>query len=116
MSLNQAKTTIYCASDFRFRTPDAFPYSLSHDGFSVYRVAVGSTKFCENDVDTYLQKIDAAEKLFERLHRALSLCETRGRGLIFADLLRVCFRSRYSWALRTLLPVSAGRVAVAANR
>ena len=31
------------------------------------------------------------------------------------NLLRVCFRSRYSWALRTLLPFSAGRVAVAAD-
>lgn len=115
LSLNQAKTTIYCANDFGFNTSLPIPYSLSHDGFCVCRVSVGSANFCAADADAYVQKIASTEHTFERLHRALHLTETRGRGLIFLDLLRLCFRSRYSWALRTLLPTSAGRVAVAAD-
>ena len=115
LSLNQAKTTIYCSDRFSFHTSHPFPYSLSNDGFSVCRVSVGSDKFCAGDAGAYCRKIADAEKTFTRLHRALHISKTRGRGLIFVDLLRVCFRSRYSWALRTLSPILAGRVAVAAD-
>ncbi len=89
--------------------------SLSHDGFSVCRVSVGSSNFCADDAVAYLHKITDAEKTFTRLHKALHSSKTRGRGLIFVDLIRICFRSRFSWALRTLTPTLAGRVALAAD-
>ena len=88
---------------------------MSHDGFSVCRVSVGSSNFCADDAVAYLHKITDAEKTFTRLHKALHSSKTRGRGLIFVDLIRICFRSRFSWALRTLTPTLAGRVALAAD-
>ena len=115
LTLNQAKTTVYCKNDFGFAHPSSFPYSLSHDGFSVCRVSVGSDAFCSGDVAAYNRKIAVGEASFERLFRALHLCKTRGRGLIFVDLLRLCFRSRFAWAMRTLPPLPACRVATAAD-
>ncbi len=115
LTLNQIKTTIYCSGQFAFVTPHTFPYSLSHEGFSVCRVSVGSPDYCKADAELYCRKIADAETTFTRLHHALHISKTRGRCLIFVDLLRVCFRSRYSWALRTLTPILAGRVAVAAD-
>jgi hypothetical protein len=61
---------IYCTNDFGFAHPSSFPYSLSHDGFSVCRVAVGSDAFCSGDVAAYTRKIAAGEASFERVTSA----------------------------------------------
>jgi hypothetical protein len=113
--LNKAKTTLYAQSGLPFPIPSSFPYAVSPDGFSVCRVHVGSPSFCHADTALRLQKITASEASFQRLHRALDFCQTPGRGLIFIDLLRLCFRSRFSWDMRILSPPSACLIAKAAD-
>jgi ribonuclease HI len=115
LKLNKPKTTIYCRDNFPFATPPSFAYNASHEGFSVCRVNVGSEAFCSADVTTRIQKIACAEASFNRLHCALDHCQTRGRGLIFVDLLRLCFRSRYAWDMRIMHPPSACRIAHSAD-
>lgn len=72
---------------------------------------VGTPEFCDIDTQTRLKLIEKSEASFTRLYRALDQCQTRGRGLIFLDLLRLCFRSRVALhgicALCTKLPQSA---------
>ena len=52
---------------------------------------------CARDDAATLPRVTSSEASFQRLHRALDFCQTRGRGLIFIDLLRLCFRSRFAW-------------------
>jgi hypothetical protein len=115
LQLNKPKTTLYCEKDFSFFTPPSFPYATSHHGFTVCRVHVGTPAFCARDVDARLRNVTVAEDSFARLHRALDYCQTRGCGLIFIDLLRLCFRSRFAWDVRVLHPPSAILIANAAD-
>ena len=115
LRLNKSKTTVFCRNPFRFPTPPSFQYHTSHNGFSLCRVYVGSPSFCEVDVRARIEKIRNTEASFTRLHRALDQCQTRGRGLIFIDLLRLCFRSRFAWDVRVLPPPSAILIANAAD-
>ena len=115
LQLNKTKTTLYCQSAFNFPTPSSFPYATSHQGFAVCRVHVGTPAFCARDADVRLCKIISSEESFQRLHKALDFCQTPGRGLIFIDLLRLCFRSRFAWDVRVLLPPSAILIANAAD-
>jgi hypothetical protein len=48
-------------------------------------------------------------------YTALLISVNRGRGLICIDLLRLCFRSRFAWDVRVLLPPSAILIANAAD-
>jgi len=114
LTLNNSKTVVFCSRPFAFPSATV-PFSLSHDGFHVCQIAVGTPAFCETNVVAHLRKIDSAEVSFTRLHSALKLTNTKGRGPIFVDLLRLCFRSRFSWAMRTLTPAPACRVAKAAD-
>jgi Reverse transcriptase (RNA-dependent DNA polymerase) len=116
LSLNKSKTTIFHQDGFAFPVPNPTSYSMSHQGFTVCRVAVGTPSYCEADITTRLQKIAASELTFQRLHRALDFCQTRGRGLIFIDLLRLCFRSRFAWDMRILPPASACLIASSADK
>jgi ribonuclease HI len=113
--LNKSKTTLYNQDDLPFHTPPSFPYHISHHGFSVCRVHVGTTPFCETLATTRILQISKLELSFQRLHRALDFCQTPGRGLIFIDLLRLCFRSRFSWDMRIQTPSLACRIAKAAD-
>ena len=115
LHLNQSKTTLYSQHAFPFYIPPSFPYSVSHDGFAVCRVNVGNPAFCDIDTSSRIQKVTASETSFQRLYRALDFCQTRGRGLIFIDLLRLCFRSRFSWDMRILSPPSACLIAKTAD-
>ena len=115
LSLNKPKTTVFASEGFGFPIPEPFPYALSTDGFSVCRVHVGTPSFCHSDTSSRIQKITTSEASFHRLHRALDFCQTKGRGLIFIDLLRLCFRSRFSWDMRILSPPSACLIAEAAD-
>jgi ribonuclease HI len=115
LQINKPKTTIFCKTAFNFVTPPAFPYATSHHGFAVCRVRVGTPSFCSLDTDTRLRNVMSSEESFTRLHRALDFCQTRGRGLIFIDLLRLCFRSRFAWDVRVLHPPSAILIANAAD-
>jgi hypothetical protein len=115
LKLNKSKTTIYCCNSFSFATPSSFTYHTSHDGFAVCRVNVGSNDFCSSDASARIQRIAASEASFNRLYCALDHCQTRGRGLIFIDLLRLCFRSRYAWDMRIMHPPSACRIATSAD-
>jgi hypothetical protein len=115
LQLNKPKTTLYCESAFSFPTPPSFPYATSHNGFTVCRVHVGTPAFCALDVNARLQNVSSSEESFARLHRALDFCQSRGRGLIFIDLLRLCFRSRFAWDVRVLPPPSAILIANAAD-
>ena len=90
LRLNKSKTTVYCQNLFNFPTPPSFPYTTSHQGFSVCRVNVGTPAFCAQDTAVRLSKVASSEASFQRLHHALDFCQTRGRGLIFIDLLRLC--------------------------
>lgn len=112
--LNNSKTTVY-SNEGSFPIPPSFPYVISNDGFSVCRIHVGTVSFCNVDMSARLQKITASETSFQRLYKALDFCQTPGRGLIFVDLLRLCFRSRFSWDMRTLPPHSACHIAKAAD-
>jgi hypothetical protein len=113
--LNKPKTTVYAQHGLPIPIPSSFPYAVSTDGFSVCRVHVGSPSYCHADTTLRLHKITSSEASFQRLHRALDFCQTRGRGLIFIDLLRLCFRSRFSWDMRILPPPSACLIATAAD-
>jgi hypothetical protein len=113
--LNKSKTTVYAQDGLAFPLPPSFPYAVSTEGFSACRVHIGTPAFCDADVASRLQKLTASESSFQRLHRALDFCQTRGRGLIFIDLLRLCFRSRFSWDMRILPPPSACHIAKAAD-
>ena len=115
LRLNKLKTTIYCQGPFPFPIPSEFPYATSHHGFAVCRVSVGTPAFCARDDADRLSRVTSSEESFQRLHRALDFCQTRGRGLIFLDLLRLCFRSRFAWDVRVLLPSSAILIANAAD-
>jgi ribonuclease HI len=115
LSLNKPKTTLYSLAGLSFPTPPTFPYSVSTEGFSVCRVRIGSPSFCEADTTSRILRITTSEISFQRLYRALDFCQTRGRGLIFIDLLRLCFRSRFSWDMRILSPPSACLVAKTAD-
>jgi ribonuclease HI len=115
LRLNKPKTTLYCETAFSFPTPPSFPYATSHHGFAVCRVRVGTPAFCDRDIAARLLNVTTAEESFTRLHRALDFCQTKGRGLIFIDLLRLCFRSRFAWDVRVLQPPSAILIANAAD-
>jgi len=114
LHINAPKTIIYCNDNFAFSTTD-LPYTFSHDGFTVCRVAVGSPQVVAAHTQQILAQIKAAESLFSRLHAALYNCRTQGRGLIFMDILRLCFISRWQWHMRTLTPSAACRIALAAD-
>ena len=114
LHVNKPKTIVYCSGDFAFDTA-ALPYSFSHDGFCVCRVAVGAPHFIASHTQTILANIQSSEALFSRLYTALYNCKTQGRGLIFLDILRLCFVSRWQWHMRTLTPSAACRVALAAD-
>jgi hypothetical protein len=114
LHINKPKTIVYCNSDFAFDIAD-MPYTFSHDGFNVCRIAVGAPHFTAAQTQSILTKIHEAEALFSRLHAALYNCKTQGRGLIFLDILRLCFISRWQWHMRTLTPSAACRVALAAD-
>ena len=114
LRLNVSKTIVYSSGPFQF-APAAVPFSLSHDGFHVCQTAVGSSDFCLADARANTRKVQTAEVLFTRLHTALKQTDTKGRGIIFLDLLRLCFRSRFSWCMRTLTPAPAYTVAQAAD-
>jgi ribonuclease HI len=115
LCLNKTKTTLFCKDPFLFPTPSTFPYATSHQGFAVCRVCVGTPDFCARDAAARLERVSSSEASFQRLHRALDFCQTRGRGLIFIDLLRLCFRSRFAWDVRVLPPPSAILIANAAD-
>ena len=76
---------------------------------------MGTTPFCETLATARILQISKLEVSFQRLHRALDFCQTPGRGLIFIDLLRLCFRSRFSWDMRIQTPSLACRIAIAAD-
>ena len=108
------KTVVYKSVDFDFDT-DSVPYTLSHDRFAVCRRSVGSREATSDDALAIIEDIKKTKTFYLRLHSALSTCRTPGRGLIFTDILRLSFRSRYQWAMRTLTPPAASRVALAAD-
>jgi hypothetical protein len=115
LQLNKTKTALYCQDAFQFPTPPSFPYATSHHGLAVCRVHVESPAFCALDANARLLQVASCEESFQRLHRALDFCQIRGRGLIFIDLLRLCFRSRFAWDVRILPPPSAILIAKAAD-
>jgi hypothetical protein len=114
LHINPPKTVIYCSNDFAFPTT-TLPYPTSHEGFHVCRVAVGTPQFISHHTLALTAQIQTDEALFSRLHAALHNCRTQGRGLIFTDILRLCFISRWQWHMRTLTPSAACRVALAAD-
>jgi hypothetical protein len=114
LTVNCPKSVLYCAKPFDF-TASLLPFSLSHDGFHVCRVPVGSEPFCLQTLAPHLQKVAQAETAFNRLYKAMSVCMTPGRGFIFLDLIRLCFRSRFSWCMRTFKPQLACHLALAAD-
>jgi hypothetical protein len=114
LHVNSSKTIVYCSGAFNFNTND-LPYALSHEGFSVCRVAVGAPHFVAAHTQAIIDDIQTAETLFSRLHAALYNCRTQGRCLIFMDVLRLCFLSRWQWHMRTLTPSAACRIALAAD-
>ncbi len=114
LKLNVSKTIVYSSSPFDFDQATV-PFSLTHEGFHVCQTAVGSHEFCMADARIQVRKVQNAEVLFTRLHTALKQTDTKGRGIIFVDLLRLCFRSRFSWCMRTLTPAPAYTVAQAAD-
>ena len=108
------KTVVYKSVDFDFDT-DSVPYTLSHDRFAVCRRSVGSREAASDDALAIIEDINKTKTFYLRLYSALLTCRTPGRGLIFTDILRLSFRSRYQWAMRTLTPPAASRVALAAD-
>ena len=113
LSVNKEKTIIYKAGPFDFTS--SIPYSLSHDRFVVCRRSIGSRSAVSDDALAIIEDIKKTKAFYVRLHNALSTCRTPGRGLIFMDILRLSFRSRYQWGMRTLTPSAASRVALAAD-
>jgi hypothetical protein len=112
--VNTEKTVVYKSADFDFDT-SSVPYTLSHERFVVCRRSVGSRSAVSDDALAIIEDIKKTKIFYMRLHSALSTCRTPGRGLIFMDILRLSFRSRYQWAMRTLTPPAASRVALAAD-
>jgi hypothetical protein len=68
-----------------------------------------------DDATSVILEIEKAKSIYLCLHNALLPCRTPGRGLIFIDILRLSFRSRYQLAMRTLTPPAASRIAIAAD-
>ena len=114
LPVNTDKTVVYKEGAFDFDTASV-PYSLSHDRFVVCRRSIGSRSAVSDDAFSIIEDINKTKLFYLRLHSALSTCRTPGRGLIFMDILRLSFRSRYQWGMRTLTPPAASRVAVAAD-
>jgi hypothetical protein len=112
--VNSGKTVVYRSTPFDFCT-DNIPYVLSHDRFVVCRRTIGSRSAVADDTNAIILDIEKSKTFYLRLHSALLTCRTPGRGLIFTDILRLSFRSRYQWAMRTLTPPAASRIAVAAD-
>jgi hypothetical protein len=112
--VNADKTVVYKAGAFDFDTTAA-PFSLSHDRFVVCRRSIGSRSAVSDDALAIIENIQKTKTFYLRLHTALQTCRTPGRGLIFMDILRLSFRSRYQWGMRTLTPPAASRVALAAD-
>jgi hypothetical protein len=109
------KTTIFKSCEFDFSTDSLPPYSLSHDRFTACRRIIGSRTAVADDTLAIIKDIQTTVTFYTRLHNALQVCRTPGRGLIFTDILRLSFRSRYQWSMRTLTPPAASRVALAAD-
>jgi hypothetical protein len=112
--VNSDKTVVYKEGAFDFDTASV-PYSLSHDRFIVCRRSIGSRSAVADDALAIIDGITKTKTFYLRLHAALLTCRTPGRGLIFMDILRLSFRSRYQWGMRTLTPPAASRVALAAD-
>jgi hypothetical protein len=112
--VNIDKTVIFKSSPFDFDSTSV-PYPLSHDRFSVCRRSIGSRSAISDDAQAIIEDIKKTKTFYLRLHNALLTCRTPGRGLIFMDILRLSFRSRYQWGMRTLTPPAASRVALAAD-
>ena len=114
LQVNVDKTIVYKNTAFDFDS-DSIPYTLSHERFVVCRRSVGSRSAVADDALAIIQDINKTKAYYLRLHNALLTCRTPGRGLIFMDILRLSFRSRYQWGMRTLTPPAASRVASAAD-
>jgi hypothetical protein len=112
--VNADKTVVFKSGDFDFNT-DNIPYTLSHDRFVVCRRTVGTRFAVADDANAIILDIEKSKAFYLRLHNALLTCRTPGRGLIFTDIIRLSFRSRYQWAMRTLTPPAASRIALAAD-
>ncbi len=112
--VNTDKTVVFKEDAFDFDAASV-PYALSHDRFIVCRRSIGSRSAVSDDALAIIEEINKTKTFYLRLHAALQTCRTPGRGLIFMDILRLSFRSRYQWGMRTLTPPAASRVALAAD-
>ena len=112
--VNTDKTVVYKQGAFDFDTASV-PYALSHDRFICCRRSIGSRSAVSDDALAIIEDIKKTKNFYLRLYSALSTRRTPGRGLIFLDILRLSFRSRYQWGMRTLTPPAASRVALAAD-
>jgi hypothetical protein len=115
LKVNISKTIAYCNKPVSPFSLETLPCSFSNESFSVCRRIVGTRSAVANDTAKILNDINESKAFYLKLYTALKTHRIPGRAIIFLDIIRLSYRSRWQWAMRTLTPSSASRVAAAAD-
>jgi hypothetical protein len=115
LKVNVSKTVVFCSRIPLPFAQNSLPFIVSTDSFTACRRIIGSRSAVATDTDNILADILKAKDFYLKLYSALQTRRVPGRGMIFADIIRLSFRSRWQWAMRTLTPPAAFRIATAAD-
>jgi hypothetical protein len=115
LKVNLPKTTVFCARIPPPFSSDSLPFIVSTDSFTACRRVIGCRSAVAIDTEKILADISNAKTFYLKLYSALQTHRIPGRGMIFYDIIRLSFRNRWQWAMRTLTPPAAFRVATAAD-
>jgi hypothetical protein len=115
LKVNTSKTVLFCDKSPLPFDPGPLPFAVSAHSFSACRRIIGSRSAVADDTNKIIADITKAKAFYVKLYTALQTHRVPGRGFIFSDIIRLSFRSRWQWAMRTLTPPAASRVATAAD-
>ena len=111
LKINVSKSLVYCQESSLGLVTQIRKIKglrLSHEGFDVCKIPVGSPNFINHYVvNTYLPRIDEAFDSMEHIWKSLQYLKNQERYNTYYIFLRLCFASKFQYWIRNLQPVSA---------